>query len=283
MTDIILKILGEIISKIPFPSKQQEKKANNSSVSVIVNNFPQKNSDINSYKIGELFFLNKLENIYTEDVIKKIAVKAVYTNGKVASDIPLEFSIENTYDPVLKSTNSEGIAYFENIKFYEEGKYKLCVKYGKEYNYSEVIEVKLNKICLEFLEQPSNTNSKELLNRIALKAKYMSGTKAERVLVCIGINVENICFSGIKERITDENGIVYFDNLSFIKTGVYKLKATCKGTYVYSEPFHVYPPGVCIDFEKYKAGSKEETEAFLTALLEKKPQGDIIKYNGEEF
>ncbi len=53
--------------------------------------------------------------------------------------------------------------------------------------------------------------------------------------------------------------------------------------FLYSDPFHVFAPGVCMDFEKCEAGSKEEVEAFLTALLEKQSDGDVIKYNGEEY
>lgn len=278
-----LRVLGKIVSKISvafsFSAKQQEKVTDKASVNVTVNNFANKNS----LEIGQVLFLNKLENVYTEDVIEKLAVKVIYTNGTVASEIPLEFIVENAYGPVIRNTNSQGIAYFENIKFKEEGRYKFCIKYGKEYNYNEIVEVKLNKICLKFLEQPLSINSKEVLNRISLKANYLSGTKAEKLLVCIGLNMENVSFSGINEKITDENGVVFFDNLSLSKTGVYKLKATCKGEYVYSEPFHVYPPGINMNFESCRAGSKEETEAFLTALLERQSQGDIIKYNGEKF
>lgn len=279
----ILKALGEIVSKISlsfsFAPQKQKKENDKAPVNVIVNNFTDKNSP----KIGQVIFLNKLENVYTEDVIEELAVKATYINGMVASGIPLEFSIESVYDPIVKNTNSHGIAYFENIKFKKEGRYKLCIKSENDYNYNEVIEVKLNKVCLKFLEQPQSISSKEMLNKVSVNVNYISGTKAEKMLVRIGLNIENVSYSGTNAKITDENGIVYFDNLSLSKTGVYKLKAVCKGEYVYSEPFHVYPPGVNFDFENCDAGSKEETEAFITALLENQSQGDIIKYNGEEF
>lgn len=86
-----------------------------------------------------------------------------------------------------------------------------------------------------------------------------------------------------KSKKTNKEGIACFDNLIFTKTGNYKLKAMCEHTFLYFEPFHIFAPGVCMDFEKCEAGSKEEVEAFLTALLEKQSEGDIIKYNGEEY
>lgn len=136
---------------------------------------------------------------------------------------------------------------------------------------------------IRFSAHPQDVSSKEVLGEVLVEVAYESGLKIANEPVRIEVNKENVSFGGTNTKYTNEDGIAIFDNLVFTKTGVYKLKAVCRGEYVYSEPFHVFAPGVTIDFEKYESGTSEEVEAFLTALIEKQSQGDSVKYNGEEY
>lgn len=281
----ILKVLGKIISKITlsftYSSKGKEsgKEDKGQSVNVYVNNYG--NNSIK--KIGKIDILSGIDNIYANEIVKDIVAKVEFTDGTPASFLEIEFSVENLYGPVTKKTDKDGVVSFHDMRLKEAGNHRFCIKGIEGFVYRDLIVVKDNPVELKFLSQPQDVASKEVLNEVVVQAIYQSGSVAENVQIKLDISKEGVSWAGTRAKNTNKEGIVCFDNLIFTKTGNYKLKAMCEHTFLYSEPFHIFAPGVCMDFEKCEAGSKEEVEAFLTALLEKQSEGDVIKYNGEEY
>lgn len=282
----ILTVLKEIISKLtlsfscapkpkPKDTREPDKGQN---INVYVNNYGRDNAK----KVGGIDILSSLDNIYAHEV-KEIAIKVEFADGTPASCVEVEFYVENLYSPKRKSTDKNGVVSFQDICFKEAGNYHFRVAAAGEFVYNDFIAVKDNMIELKFISQPQDAASKEVLNEIAVQAVYQSGAAAKNVLITLAINKEGVRWKGTKGHITDKDGIARFDDFVFTRTGNYKLQAICKTVSLYSEPFHIFAPGVCVDFTKYDPGSEEETSAFLTALLEKQSDGDIIKYNGEEY
>lgn len=282
---MICKFLGEIISKITLSftyspkGKDSGKKDKGQSVNVYVNNYG--NSNIK--KIGKVDILSGIDNIYANEIVKDIVVKVEFTDSTPASFLEIEFSVENSYGPVIKKTDKDGVVSFHDIRLKEPGNYRFCIKGIEGFVYRDLIAVKDNPVELKFLSQPQDVASKEVLNEVVVQAIYQSGSIAENLQIQLDINKEGVSWGGERVKNTNKKGIVCFKNLIFTKTGNYKLKAICNHTFLYSEPFHVFAPGVCIDFEKCEAGSKDEVETFLTVLLEKQSEGDVIKYNREEY
>lgn len=288
-----LKILGKIVSKISVSialsrkdkeedkskGRQNSNQANNQSVNIYLNDCRESKTK----KISRIYFISKFDHIFENELIKEIIIKAEFEDGSAAAFIPIEFGIENMYDPVFKVTNEKGLIYIENIRIQNAGNYKIFAKDQSGIIINEVVEVKSNKMKIRFLTHPQDVSSKEVLGEVLVEVAYESGLKIVNEPVKIEVNKENVSLGGTDTKYTNEDGIAIFDNLVLTKTGGYKLKAVCRGEYVYSEPFHVFAPGITIDFGKYESGTSEEVEAFLTALLEKQSQGDSIKYNGEEY
>ncbi len=280
-----LKFLGKIISKITLSftyyskGKESGKEDKGQSVNVYVNNYGNNSTK----KIGKIDILSGINNIYANELVEDIVVKVEFTDGTPAPFSDIEFSIENIYGPVIKKTDKDGVVSFHNIQIKEAGNHRFCIKGTEGVVYKDLIVVKDNPVKLKFISQPQDVASKEVLNKVVVQAVYQSGSKAENLQIQLDINRDGVSWTGTRVKDTNKEGIVCFDNLVFTKTGNYKLKAMYEHTFLYSEPFHVFAPGVCMDFEKCEAGSKEEVEAFLTALLEKQLEGDVIKYNGEEY
>lgn len=281
----ILKILCEIISKITFSLTYSlnEKESNNTHQEQSVNVYIENYGNGNDKKIEKIDIVSDIDNIYANELIKEIVIKIEFTDCMPASFVEVEFSVENLYGPVKKVTDGNGIVSFQNIRLEESGTHRLCIKSAGGFIYKDLIKIKDNPLELKFISQPQDVSSEEILNEVVVQAIYKSGIKAENLPIQIDVNKEGVSLSGTRLKNTDKEGKVYFDNLIFTKTGNYKLRAICKNISLYSEPFHVFAPGVCIDFEKCKSGSKEEVETFLTALLEKQYDGDVIKYNGKEY
>lgn len=281
----ILKILGKIISKITLSFTYTSKLKENSktdkgqSVNVYVNNY----GNDNTRKIGKIDVLSDIDNIYANELIKEIVAKFEFTDGTPASFVVIEFSVENLYGPITKKTNKDGMVSFRDVRIKEAGDHRFCFKEAGGFVYKDLLIVKDNPVILKFINQPQDVASKEVLNKVIVQAVYQSGTKVENLQIQIDINKEGVRWAGTRVKSTDKEGIACFDNLIFTKTGNYKLKVMYETCFLYSDPFHVFAPGVCMDFEKCEASSKEEVEAFLTALLEKQSDGDVIKYNGEEY
>ncbi len=287
----ILKIMGKIASKISVSialsrkdkdkskDTQNSNQANGQSVYIYVNNYRESKTQ----KISRIYFLSRFDNIFENDLLKEIIIKVEFDDGSIAAFVPIEFGIENIYGPVIKKTNEKGLIYIENIKMKSAGNYKVYAKDQSGIIINDVITVKSNKMKVRFLTHPQDVSSNEVLGQVLVQVVYQSGIKIADEQVRIEVNKENVSLRGTNIKYTNEDGVASFDNLVFTKTGGYKLKAVCRGEYVYSEPFHVFAPGVTIDFEKCEAGTSEEIEAFLTALIEKQSQGDVIKYNGEEY
>jgi len=281
----ILKILGKIVSKLTLSltyapkGKDSHTKNKEQAVNVYVNNY----GNGNIKKIEKIDILSDIDNIYVNELIKEIVIKVELADGTVASFVEIEFSVENLYGPVTKVTDKNGMVSFQNICFKETGNHRFCIKGIGGFVYKDLIVIKDNPVELKFINQPQDVASKEVLNEVIVQAVYQSGTKAENLQIPIDINKEGVRWAGTRVKSTDKEGIACFDNLAFTKTGNYKLKVMYETFFLYSDPFHVFAPGVCMDFEKCEAGSKEEVEAFLTALLEKQSDGDVIKYNGEEY
>jgi len=284
----IFKAMGKIASKISLSfgfaqkssgKKQNEDNLSGQSVNIYVNNYRERNPS----KIDKIYFVSKLDDFYENEIIKEIIIRAELDDGSVAAFVPIEFGIDDIFGPIIKSTDKNGLVYIENIRIKNAGTYKIYAKAQNGTIVNDVIRIRSNEIKIQFLTQPQDVSSKELLDEILVQITYSSGLKASNKQVRIEVNKENVGFKGNNLKYTNVDGIVCFDNLVFTRTGGYKLKAVCNGKFVYSEPFHVFPPGVEVDFEKCEGGSLEETEAFLTALLEKQSPGDIIKYNGEEY
>jgi len=285
----ILKAMEKIASKISlsfaFSQKNKEKREepnnpiNGQSVNIYVNNYGERKQP----KVNKIYFISKLDNFYANEIVKEIIIKAELDDGSAAAFVPIEFGIEDVVGPTIKNTDKNGLVYIENIRIRNVGTYRIYAKDQNGTIINDEIKIKLNEVKIQFLTQPQDVSSKELLDEILVRITYLSGQKAANKQVRIEVNKKNVIFKGSSLKYTNEDGIVCFDDLAFTRTGGYKLKAVCDGKFVYSEPFHVFPPGVVIDFEKCESGSSEETEAFLTALLEKQSPGDIIKYNGEEY
>lgn len=277
----IADYLGDFLSVIANCLKKQNSKSDkkNDSSQITINNYLQEQKS----KVGRISIINDIDTVYAEETIKELAIKVTDVNGFAAIGIPLEIYIEDVCNSTIVSTDGQGMAYIKNVIFKKAQYYNFSVRYGDGYSFNQRIQVKENKVCLSFLEQPQDIMSQEKAGRVAVQASYKSGKKIKKEFIHISLNMENVNFKGAAEKMTNEEGIAYFENLIFGKTGSYKLKATCKGEYIYSDSFRVFPPGVNSDFENFKGGSEEETEAFLTSLLQKQSQGDIIKYNGEEY
>ena len=262
--------------------KKENTKEDESNRGQVVNVYVENSVNESVKKVGKIIILSKIIDIYADELAKGIIVKAEFANGTPASFTEIECSIEELYGPVIKRTDQNGIITFGDIGIKEAGNYKICIK-GMERVIYEDLVIKNNPINLKFISQPQDVSSKEVLKEVLVQAIYQSGTIAPNVYVEININKEGVKWEGTRRKCTDKHGIAHFDDLVFTKTGNYKLKAMHKHIFLYSKPFHVFAPGVCMDFEKCDAGSKEEVEAFLTALLEKQSEGDVIKYNGEEY
>lgn len=276
-----LEFFGKIISKLTlsftYSAKGRESSKGNKmqDINVYVHNV--------SKKIEKIEILSDINNIYANELITEIVVKAEFVDGTPASFSEVEFRIENEYGPIIKNTDKDGKVSFCNVQIKRAGNHRLFINDKAGFVYQIPIIVKDNPINLKFISQPQDVASKEVLNEVVVQAAYQSGTIAENVLIKLDINKDGVSWIGTREKNTNKEGIVSFDNIIFTKTGNYKLKAMCQHTFSYSTPFHVFAPGVCIDFEKYAPGSKEEVETFLTALLEKQSENDLIKYNGEEY
>lgn len=287
----ILKTMGKIASKISVSialsrkdkDKSKDRENNNQikgqSVNIYFNSFRESKTK----KVSRIYFVSKLDNIYENELIKEIIIKVECDDGSAAVLVPIEFGIENICKPVIKKTNKNGLIYIENIIIKNAGNYKIYAKDQNGVTVNDIIKIKSNKMKIKFLTHPQDVSSKEVLGEVLVQVTYQSGMKVANKQVRMEVNKENISFGGTNIKCTNEDGIASFDNLVFTKTGGYKLRAVCEGEHVYSEPFHVFPPGVTIDFEKCEAGTSEEVEAFLTALIEKQSQGDMVKYNGEEY
>jgi hypothetical protein len=265
-----LKILGKIISKITlsftYSSKGKEsgKQYKVQSVNVYVNNYANNSAK----KIGKIDILSGIDDIYANELIEDIVAKVEFTDGTPTPFSDIEFSIEDIYGPVIKKTDKDGVVSFHNIQIKEAGNHRFCIKGTEGVVYKDLIVVKDNPMKLKFISQPQDVASKEVLNNVVVQAVYQSGSKAENLQIQLDISRDGVSWAGTRVKDTNKEGIVCFDNLVFTKTGNYKLKAMYEHTFLYSEPFHVFTPGICMDSEKCEAGSKEVV-AFLTALLEK--------------
>ncbi len=142
---------------------------------------------------------------------------------------------------------------------------------------------KLGKIAkLFFIVEPKDSTSGTEIEEFIIEAKNEMGKPVGHIPITITTNKEKVVLHGELTKLTDKTGKAVFNKIVINKTGNYKLLANYGEVNVYSESFHIYPPASEIDFQKYAAGSDEETASFITAALEKKNPKDKIIYNGEE-
>lgn len=278
-----LVMIGKIISKLTlsltFSKTENAEKGSEQPVNIYIDNHLHDGLQ----KIENITFISDVDGIYADELIENLIVQIKLSDGNFAAHIPVEVGIEGICNFIPKVTDENGIVSLSKLKIKEAGSYNYCIRRNDGLIHKYPIIVRENNVKLKFLNQPQDLASKEVLEKVMVQAIYQSGKKAGGLQILIENNKENVCFSGTKIKFTNKDGIACFDDLIFTKTGNYKLRAICGSILAYSESFHVYAPGINMDFSKCEAGSKEETEAFLTSLLEKQSNGDIIIYNGEEY